>query len=126
MALAPLTEQEMAQFKTDGFILRRGALSRELLAQAQDAWWATLSHPDAPPRLQRDVPSSWRGELPGRDAGDPRMSWGNLGWRCRLIGDHPALLDLLPRAAFNLAEQVRGRQAAIGTCPAQLALLPAD
>ena len=73
-----------------------------------DVWWASLEHPNAPPRLRRDDQSTWRGELPGKDAGDPKMSWGNLGWRCRLVGDHPALLDLLPRAAFDLAEQLAG------------------
>jgi hypothetical protein len=106
--MQPLTGEELRQFKTEGYILRRGALSPTLLAAAQDAWWGALEHPDAPPRLQRDDQSTWRGELPGSDAGDPKMSWGKLGWRCRLVGDHPALLDLLPRAAFGLAEQLCG------------------
>ena len=107
-ALAPLTADELLQFKNDGYILRRSALSRTLLAKAQDVWWGSLEHPNAPPRLRRDDQSTWRGELPGKDVGDPKMSWGNLGWRCRLVGDHPALLDLLPRAAFDLAEQLAG------------------
>ena len=109
MTLAPLTTTELLHFKTEGYILRRGALSPALLAAAQDAWWATLEHPNAPPRLQRDDPSTWRGELPRPDADDPKMSWGGLGWRCRLVGNHPALLELLPRAAFGLAEQLCGK-----------------
>lgn len=108
MGLPPLTRAELAQFKRDGYILRRGALDPSLLAAAQDAWWQCLEHPDAPPRLRRDQPDTWRGELVGSDGGDPRMSWSRLGWRSRIIGDHPALLDLLPRAAFGLAEQLCG------------------
>lgn len=108
--LAALSDAEIEEFCERGFVIRRGALSVAAIAAAREAWWACLQRADAPPRLKRDEPETWRGAFPtgARDDGDPRSSWGGAGWRCRHIGNHPSLLDLLPRAAFGLAEQLCG------------------
>lgn len=53
----PLTVDQIAQFKRDGFLVLRGVLDPELCRRACDEMWETIdSHL---PRMQRDDPSTW-------------------------------------------------------------------
>ena len=56
-SVEPLTANQIAQFKRDGFLVLEGVLDPELCRQARDEMWETIqAHL---PRMKRDDPSTW-------------------------------------------------------------------
>ncbi len=62
-ALAALSTEEIQQFITNGFLVKRNILDPKLCAAARDRLWAgnTSSH------LRRDDPQTWLNGLPEAD-----------------------------------------------------------
>eukprot|EP01052_Picozoa_sp_SAG31_P006235 SAG31_NODE_284_length_18497_cov_11.811773_21_plen_79_part_01 len=58
--LAPLTEEDIANFVESGFLVKRGVLSRDLCARACDRLWEG----NTSSKLRRDDPQTWLGGIP--------------------------------------------------------------
>lgn len=122
--LKPLTSEEIQDFVTNGFIIKRGVLDPELCATARDRLWAgnTSCH------LRRDDPETWVGGLPESD----RLSTpdglndrtGNYLWRLRELSGDEDLINLLPRRVFPWFEQFLGKGEVIPPEPTSTATDP--
>lgn len=100
-----LTLAEMAFFKREGYLVVRGAMDKELCALARDRLWETSESVV----LQRDDPSTWLGPLPASDLSrDPQNARSEYRWQWRRGGSEELLLNLLPRACVEIAEQLLG------------------
>ena len=110
-----LTASQIAQFKRDGFLVLPAVLDPELCRQARDAMWdAIATHL---PRMKRDDPSTW-GPLTEEESaalnaqrpevgGDPYFGGGGHRFYIR-NGAEQFMLDLAPRALWQVAEQLLG------------------
>lgn len=90
-------------------MIKRNALPPDSCTAARNLLWKN----NASAVLARDAPESWLGPLPkhafeGAYEDSPGDSLGAYGWQVRSIGNHPVLLDLLPHACLNMAEQLLG------------------
>ena len=56
-SIKPLTADQIAQFKRDGFLILRGVLDPALCRQARDDMWDVIQ--TRLPRMKRDDPSTW-------------------------------------------------------------------
>ena len=97
--------------RREGYLVKRNALPPQLCSAARDLLWSTN---DSKGMLDRANPESWVGPLPDaafaeayKDA--PGDNLGAFGWQVRSIGSHPILLELLPDACLEMAEQLLGR-----------------
>ncbi len=100
-----LTHAEIAFFKREGWLVVRGAMDKELCARARDRLWETSESAV----LQRDAPSTWIGPLPESDlSSDGQNARSAYRWQWRRGGSEELLLDLLPRACLEIAEQLLG------------------
>ncbi|MEE3259200.1 MAG: hypothetical protein VX293_08315, partial [Candidatus Latescibacterota bacterium] len=111
-----LTENQIAQFKRDGFLVLPGVLDPELCRQARDEMWATIAA--NLPRMQRDDPSTW-GHITEEESaelsaqrpaigGEPYFNGKGHRFYIR-NGAEELLLDLAPRALWQVAEQLLGQ-----------------
>lgn len=55
--IAPLTAEQIDQFKRDGILVLPAVLDPELCCQARDEMWETIE--SYLPRMKRDDPSTW-------------------------------------------------------------------
>ena len=107
-ALAALSKEEIQEFITSGFIVKRKILDPELCAAARDRLWAgnTSSH------LRRDDPATWLNGVPEADRQSTpdglNDRTGNYGWRLRELSGDEDMIDLLPRRVFPWFEQLLG------------------
>jgi len=110
-----LTVDQIAQFKREGFLVLPGVLDSELCRQARDEMWETIH--EQLPRMKRDDPASWYHITEEESAslkakrpdggGDPYF--GGSGHRCYIRnGAEELMLNLAPRALWNVAEQLLG------------------
>ncbi len=107
-AVAALSIEEIQEFITNGFLVKRNILDTNLCAAARDRLWAgsTSSH------LRRDDPATWINGIPEVD----RLSTpdgmndrtGDYGWRLRELSGDEDMIDLLPRRVFPWFEQLLG------------------
>lgn len=101
-----LTANDIRFFKENGFLIKRRVLRPELMAQAQEVFWAK-----APAQLRKDDPATWIGpfreEYHLRDEEDFR---GGYRWNLRHIGREPWMMDLIPRDpnVVAMAQQLLG------------------
>ena len=114
--VAPLTASQIAQFKRDGVLVLPAVLDPELCRRARDDMWETIAA-DLP-RMKRDDPSTWgpitEEETAGfsarrpADGGEPLLS--GKGHRLTIRnGAEDLALDVGPRAAWQVAEQLLGK-----------------
>ena len=109
--LTALSTEEIRQFITHGFLIKRKVLEPELCARARDRLWAgnTSNH------LRRDDPQTWINGIPEEertstpDGMNDRT--GNYGWRLRELSGDEDLINLLPRRVFPWFEQLLGEGA---------------
>ena len=111
-----LTEEQIARFKRDGFLVLPEVLDPELCRRARDQMWEIID--EHLPRMKRDDPSTW-GHITEEeseklkalwtaDRGDPYF--GGSGHRYFVRnGAEQLLLDIAPRALWQVAEQLLGK-----------------
>ena len=114
-SIDPLTADQIAQFKREGFLVLEGVLDPELCRQARDEMWAVIqAHL---PRMKRDDPPTWgpiteeeNAKLQHRPAGggDPYFSGNGHRFTVR-NGASELMLNLAPRALWQVAEQLLGK-----------------
>jgi hypothetical protein len=106
--LVALSTEEIQQFITNGFLVKRNILDPKLCAAARDRLWAgnTSSH------LRRDDPKTWLNGLPEADRQSTpdgtNDRTGDYGWRLRELSGDENMIDLLPRRVFPWFEQLLG------------------
>lgn len=104
----PLTEQEIARFKRDGWVIKRDALDPALVLEARDVFWSKNDVPDV---LDRHDASTWAGPWKYRDeqrTGDNVRK--HYRWHCNkdAIGSSPLFVDLVGGATHYWAQQLLG------------------
>ena len=68
-SIAPLTTDQIAQFKSDGFLVLEGVLDPAFCHQARDEMWEVIqAHL---PRMNRNDPSTW---VPHHRGGERRVA----------------------------------------------------
>ena len=113
--VAPLTPGQIAQFKRDGFLVLPAVLDPQLCRRARDQMWEIIAA-DLP-RMKRDEPSTWgpiteaESERLGAQrppgGGDPYFAGKDHRFYIR-NGAEQHMLDLAPRALWQVAEQLLG------------------
>ena len=101
-----LTSDELRFFKSNGYLIKRGAMDPGLMARARESLWD-----DPPPSLKRDDPRTWVGPLPAGDlSNDPDSIRGHFHWKYRRIGAEPWIVGMLATdpAIFAMAERMLG------------------
>ena len=114
--VAPLTENQIAQFKREGFLVLPEALDPVLCRQSRNEMWKSIQ--TYLPRIKREQPSTWP-PIPGEesaklkaqrplDGGD--LYFGGSGHRFTVRnGAEELMLNLAPRALWTVAEQLLGQ-----------------
>ncbi len=104
MKIQRLTTEEMVHFKEQGYVIKRGLLDPELMAQAREALWA-----GAPAPLQRDDPTTWIGPF-AETSDDPNSVRNGFTWKYRAPGSDAWMKQLLPLnpSVQAIAEQLLG------------------
>ncbi len=104
MANSGLTQEEIVFFKEQGYLIMRGMLDPNLLAQAREALWA-----GAPTELKRDDPNSWVGPFQ-TESDDPTSVRHAYTWKYRAPGSDDWMKRLLPQNpnVWAIAEQLLG------------------
>lgn len=103
----PLSVAEMATFKRDGYLLRRGVLDPELCRRCQDRLWDL----NGSSVVRRNEPSTWVGPLPERDfCEEPATARSAFRLNCRAPGHEELFKGLLPQnpTVLAIAEQLLG------------------
>ena len=115
-SIARLTADQIAQFKSDGFLVLEGVLDPALCRQRRDEMWEMIqAHL---PRMKRDDPSTWvpiteeesakfQAQRP-EGGGEPYFSGGGHRFTIR-NGASELMLNLAPRALWRVSEQLLGR-----------------
>jgi hypothetical protein len=90
-----LNDEEIAFFKREGYLIKRGLLDPTLMARAQDQVWVA-----APPELDRHNPDTWVGAF----------AQERFTWKYREPGSEAWMVELLPAnpAVWAIAEQLLG------------------
>ena len=102
--MVTLSQDELAFFRANGYIVMRSLLDPALMAQARESIWA-----DPPPGVRRDDPASWIG--PFREESDAKDSnYRGFSWKYRRQGGEQWMIDLLPKnpSVWAIAEQLLG------------------
>ena len=105
-ALPALSTEEIQEFVTNGFVVKRNILDPKLCAAARDRLWAgnTSSH------LRRDDPETWINGIPETDRQSTPDGMndrtGSYAWRLRELSGDEDMIDLLPRRVFPWFEQL--------------------
>ena len=111
-----LTTDQIAEFKREGFLILPGVLDLELCRRAHDLMWETTA--EYLPRLKRDDPTTWgpftkeeAERLPRTRGGPDAHFFGSEGGHGLFIrnGAEELMLDLAPRALWDVAEQLLGK-----------------
>jgi hypothetical protein len=113
----PLTASQIAQFKREGFIVLPAALDPDLCRQARDEMWEVIEA--NLPRMKRDDPSTWGPIIEEESAklkaqrpeggGDPYFGGSDHRFYLR-NGAEQHMLNLGPRALWQVAEQLLGKE----------------
>lgn len=113
--IALLTNEQIAQFKRDGFLVLPGVLDPALCRRARDKMWADIKN--YLPRIKKEDPATW-GPLSDEESaalkaqrppggGDPYFGGSGHAFFIR-NGSEEYMLDLVPRALWPVAEQLLG------------------
>ena len=115
-----LSTSQVEQFKRDGYLLLPGVLDAELCRRARDEMWEAIAA--GLPRMKRDDSSTWgpiTEEENARLAADKPESGGEpyLGGKGHRFyirnGAGQLMLDLAPRALWQMAEQLLGKDTVV-------------
>lgn len=88
-----LTQDEIAFFKTNGYVILKGVLDPGGCAAAQDMLWSSL--PEGA-RIVRDDPATHMGPFAECDTSDDVQDLRDgYRWQLRRVGTDPALIDLV-------------------------------
>ena len=107
-ALAALSKEDIQQFITNGFLVKRKILDPKLCAAARDRLWEgnSSSH------LRRGDPKTWVNGIPEADRQSTPDGMndrtGDYAWRLRELSGDEDMIDLLLRRVFPLFEQLLG------------------
>lgn len=111
-----LTKSQIARFKRDGFLVLPGVLDPDLCRRARDEMWAVIEA--NLPRMKRHEPATW-GPISAAESEHLRKAWPEGEGEPYFSGrDHrftirngaeELLLDLAPRALWQVAEQLLGQ-----------------
>ncbi len=115
-----LTAGQIAQFKRDGFLVLPAVLDSGLCRQVRDAMWDTIAA--NLPRMKRGDATTWKpfseeetarlsANLPA-SGGEPYFSGRGHRFFVR-NGAEQTMLDLAPRALWQVAEQLLGKQTVV-------------
>ena len=114
--VVPLTVNQIAQFKREGFLVLPAVLDPVFCRQARDEMWEAIQA--QLPRMKRGEPSTWtpiteeestklKAQRP-LDGGDPHF--GGSGHRFTVRnGAEELMLNLALRALWTVAEQLLGQ-----------------
>ncbi len=113
-----LTDDEILQFKRDGYLVKRGIIDKSYCATACDRLWD-----DPPPSLSKDDPKTWIGPIkPEEESEDPDNFKKGYRWQYRKVSTEPWMREglsfhpfvqsvvnqLLGKGRFTQPESVRG------------------
>ena len=110
-----LNLDQVRQFKQDGYLVLPAVLDPKLCRRAHDQLWETIG--DELPRMHRDDPATWtpitEDEADRLDAHQPQIGgdpyFHGKGHRLHLRnGAEQHMIDLAPRALWEVAEQLFG------------------
>ena len=110
-----LTTDQIAEFKREGYVTLPGVLDLELCGQARELMWYTIA--EDLPRMKRDDPTTWgpftkeeADRVPRTRGGPDAYFFGSEGGHGLFIrnGAEELMLDLAPRALWDVAEQLLG------------------
>lgn len=115
-----LSTSQVEQFKRDGYLLLPGVLDAELCRRARDEMWEAIAA--GLPRMKRDDSSTWGPITEEENArlvadepesgGEPYL--GGKGHRFYIRnGAGQLMLDLAPRALWQVAEQLLGKDTVV-------------
>ena len=102
-----LTANDIAFFKREGYLIKRGVLDPELTAMARDRLWD-----DPPPSLKRDDPDTWVGPVVEEEESDDRNNYKKgFRWQYRAPGREEWMVQLLAKnpSIWAMAEQFLGK-----------------
>ena len=94
-----LTQEQLAQYRLDGYVLVSGLISEETIANAEAAMWFTLG-------MNRDDPTSWS---PFPEETDELTTNVNLGLIEHFGLQTPALLACCTPAFYEVQDQLARR-----------------
>lgn len=102
-----LTNEQIAFFKENGYLILKGILDKDLCAKARDRLWASLPEGS---QLKRDDPATHVGPFEGEDVqADPIHVRQGFLWQLREIGTEQMFVDLVYSPALcEVAEQLLG------------------
>ena len=116
MTVDLLTTDQISRFKRDGYLVLPGVLDPDLCRRARDQMWEVAG--EHLPRMKRDDPATWGPVTEEENArlaegrpeggGDPYFSGSGHRFYVR-NGAEELLLDLAPRALWQVAEQLLGQ-----------------
>ena len=116
MTIHLLTTDQISRFKRDGYLVLPGVLDPDLCRRARDQMWEVAG--EHLPRMKRDDPATWGPVTEEENArlaegrpeggGDPYFSGSGHRFYVR-NGAEELLLDLAPRALWQVAEQLLGQ-----------------
>jgi hypothetical protein len=88
-----LSNHELAFFKTNGYVILKGALDLDGCRNARGLLWSTLPEGS---QIRRDDPTTHLGPFNEADSNDDVLDLRvGFRWQLRRIGTHPALIDLV-------------------------------
>lgn len=128
-----LTQEEIAHFKREGYVIKFGLLDPELMRRMRERLFAGSAEFGG--RIVADDPSSWVGPLrPDEESGSGMHglhlnSRAGTVWKERLAGGEELMLDMLPRRLDAIAEQLLGKNqvlSADGSSVGQMLGVPDD
>ncbi|MGY8827156.1 MAG: phytanoyl-CoA dioxygenase family protein [Candidatus Latescibacterota bacterium] len=113
--IAPLTADQITQFKRDGYLVLPAALDPNLCQRARNEMWAAIAA--YLPRMKKNDDSTWsplseeesahlKAQRP-INGGDPYFAGSDHKFFIR-NGTEEWMLDLVPRALWRIAEQLLG------------------
>jgi hypothetical protein len=100
-----LTPDEINFFKSEGYLIKKGALPQSDCKAAVDRMWES-----SPDFLKRDDPSTWRPIPADEGSDDPLLTKRDTRWQYRSVGTEKWLLDLAySQKIVGWAEQLLGK-----------------
>lgn len=103
----PLSAEQLAFFKHNGYLIVPGALDMQLCAEAQDLMWAGLP---ADSFLKRDAPETHVGPFPDGERYDDSLNVRDgYRWQQRALGTEALMIELVYNDSLcGVAEQLLG------------------
>lgn len=100
-----LSPEDIGFFKENGYLIKRGVLDPDLMAEARESLWANALH-----ELDRNDPSTWVGPFE-KMTDDENNVRHDYTWKYRAQGKEDFMLRLLPKdpSVWAMAQQLLGK-----------------